>query len=165
MFGISFTEIAVIATVALIVVGPQKLPGMLRTLGQWVRKLRRLTTEVRQQTGIDDLLRQEGLQGGLTELRSLVRGGGGYTPPPYRPPVNDPYQERVEIDRTREYPPEGPDAYGALPDDLVVDDGEEPAPPAQAAADAHPAPPAEPAADARPAPVPAAPKHPSTSEP
>jgi len=45
VFGISFTEIAVIATVALIVVGPQKLPDMLRTLGQWVRKLRRLTTE------------------------------------------------------------------------------------------------------------------------
>ena len=53
MFGISLSEITLIAVVALIVVGPQKLPGMLRTLGQWVGRIRRLTTEVRAQTAIE----------------------------------------------------------------------------------------------------------------
>jgi sec-independent protein translocase protein TatB len=122
VFGISLTEVALIAMVALVVVGPQKLPGMLRTLGQWVRKLRRLTTEVRQQTGIDDILREEGIHGGLTELRGLLRGGGGYAPAYRPPPMINPYSDDVEIDRTREYPPEGVDAYGALPDDLVADE-------------------------------------------
>jgi hypothetical protein len=32
---------------------------------------------------------------------------------------SDPYKESSGVDETREYPPEGPDAYAALPDDLV----------------------------------------------
>ena len=122
MFGISLTELAAIAVVTLIVVGPQKLPKMLKTLGEWMGKLRRLTTEVRAQTGIDDILRQEGIDGGLGELRSILRGDlsgvgrGGTRGAQVR---DDPYSEAIELDRTREYPPEGADAAGALADDLV----------------------------------------------
>lgn len=124
MFGISLTELAMIAVVTLIVVGPQKLPKMLRTVGEWLGKLRRLTTEVRAQTGIDDILRQEGIDGGLSELRSIMRGDlSGVGRNMSRRPVipDDPYPETIAIDKTREYPPEGPDAAGALPDDLVDD--------------------------------------------
>jgi sec-independent protein translocase protein TatB len=120
VFGLSFGELIVVCVVALVAVGPQKLPGMLRTLGQWVRKLRTLTTEVRHQTGIDQLLREEGLHGGLNELRGILRGNQ-YTPPPRtapRTPAEDPYAN-IDADATREYPPEGADAYGALPDDLI----------------------------------------------
>lgn len=136
MFGVSLTELALIAVVTLIVVGPQKLPRMLRTLGEWLGKLRRLTTEVRAQTGIDDILRQEGIDGGLGELRSILRGdlsGVGRTMP--RRPViqDDPYPDAIELDHSREYPPEGADAAGALPDDLVDESSEpEPAPAAKA---------------------------------
>jgi sec-independent protein translocase protein TatB len=129
VFGISFTELVVIAIVTLLVVGPQKLPRMLRTLGDWVAKLRRMTTQVRAQTGIDEILRQEGIDGGIAELRSILRGDLGAT---LRGPgmrnreaVEDPYRT-VEDDRLREYPPEGPDAYGALPDDLVEPAADEP---------------------------------------
>ena len=73
MFGISFTELLVILVVGLIVLGPQKLPGLFRSLGQWIAQLRRLTTEVRVQSGIDEILRAEGLQGGLSELRGMMR--------------------------------------------------------------------------------------------
>ncbi|HMJ13850.1 MAG TPA: Sec-independent protein translocase protein TatB [Polyangiaceae bacterium] len=122
MFGISFTEMLVIGLVALVVVGPQKLPKMLRSLGEWIAKLRRITTEVRAQTGIDDILRAEGLSGGLNELRTLMRGDIIRRPaePAYQP-VQDPYREIVETDMTREYPPEGVDASGALPEDLLPD--------------------------------------------
>jgi sec-independent protein translocase protein TatB len=141
VFGLSFGELVVIGVVALVAVGPQKLPGMLRTLGEWARKLRILTHEMRTQSGIDDILRHEGIHGGLTELRGLMRGAHfqapAYTapapPPVVTPPTRDPY-ENLEIDATKEYPPEGPDAYGALPDDLL-DDGlpePEPAVPVQA---------------------------------
>ena len=116
MFGLSFSELVVIAIVTLVAVGPQKLPGHAQTLGKWLRRIRQMTTEVRVQTGIDDLLRAEGIQGGLNELRGLVRGQG----PVVTPRNDDPYQN-LEVDLTREYPPEGADAHGALPDDLVDD--------------------------------------------
>ena len=117
MFGVSFPEFIVLGTVALLVLGPDKLPGMLRTMGQWVAKVRRLTTEVRYQSGIDEVLRAEGFDGGLNELRSMMRGGApSHSPAPVRPP-----QPEVFVpDRTREYPSEGADAYGALPEDLVA---------------------------------------------
>jgi sec-independent protein translocase protein TatB len=135
VFGVSFTELAVIVLVTLVVVGPHKLPGMLRTAGEWARKVRRLTTEVRAQTGIDDILRAEGIDGGLNELRSMMRGDFGSVArdrvrtASYEPKPEDPYREAVETDTSREYPPEGVDAQGVLADDLV--DEEALAPPAQ----------------------------------
>jgi sec-independent protein translocase protein TatB len=127
VFGISFTELALILVVALVVLGPQRLPDMLRTVGLWIHKVRRMTTEVRQQTGIDDLLRQEGFEGGLSELRSLLRGDPRALIPPgegARPTgENNPYWTAPTFDKSREQPVEGPDAQGAIPDDLVDVDG------------------------------------------
>jgi sec-independent protein translocase protein TatB len=143
VFGFSFTELALTAIVALLVVGPKKLPQMLRTLGTWVRKVRQMTTEVRAQTGIDSILREEGLEGGIAELRSLVRGDLVALARERRAAADvpdDPYPEAMETDRTREYPPEGVDAAGALPDDLVDDPVPEPLP----------SPPAPPVLEARP---------------
>lgn len=122
MFGVDLAELAVIALVALVFVGPQKLPKMLRTMGEWIRKIREMTTAVRAQTGIDDILRAEGIEGGLAELRSLARGDLGAlarSRAHAEEPADDPYAQAEDIDRTREYPPEGVDAAGALPDDLV----------------------------------------------
>ncbi len=134
MFGFSFGELLVICVVALIAVGPKKLPAMLQTLGQWLRKIRNLTVEVRHQTGIDDLLRSEGMTGGLSELRGLLRGHHGVSfeaqaqPQPQPTPhatIEDPYAH-VEIDVSREYPHEGADSYGALPDDLIDEEAPKP---------------------------------------
>ena len=113
-----------LGTVALLVLGPDKLPGMLRTLGQWLAKLRKLTTEVRYQSGIDDVLRSEGLDGGLNELRSLMRGGIGGSMLSHATAATTPQASRASFDhfmpdKSREYPVEGVDAYGALPEDLV----------------------------------------------
>jgi sec-independent protein translocase protein TatB len=135
VFGFSFGEFVMICVVALVFVGPQKLPGVLRTMGQWIRKARSMVHDMRAQSGIDDLLRAEGFHGGINELRSLMRGAHApaYDPPPPMPepdpsprapePTPSPYYREpmfgfVDIDLTKEYPPEGPDAYGALPDDL-----------------------------------------------
>jgi sec-independent protein translocase protein TatB len=143
VFGFSFSELLMICVVALIAVGPKKLPGMLHSLGQFLRKMRNMTNDVRNQTGIDQLLRAEGLHGGLNELRGLLRVNHGLSfDPPHVPtpviseptssepnvptpivhaPIDDPYAH-IDIDSTREYPPEGADAYGALPDDLLGDE-------------------------------------------
>ena len=133
MFGISLSEVALIAVIALIVVGPQKLPAMSRSRGEWARKIRNMTSQVRAQTGIDEILRQEGIDGGIAELRDLVRGDlsaltRGRTHVPEAMPALDPYESAVELDRTREYPLEGPDAGGALADDLWDEPEPEPEP-------------------------------------
>jgi len=49
MFDISWTEFLLIGVVALIVIGPKELPGVLRTLGQWTRKVRSMAAEFQNQ--------------------------------------------------------------------------------------------------------------------
>lgn len=73
MFGLSLAEIAVLAVVGLVVVGPRKLPALMRQAGMWVGKLRRMSVELRSQSGIDDLIRQEGLEREIAQLRNLSR--------------------------------------------------------------------------------------------
>ena len=45
MFDIGWGELLLIGIVALIAIGPKELPGALRTLGQWMGKLRRMAAE------------------------------------------------------------------------------------------------------------------------
>jgi sec-independent protein translocase protein TatB len=45
MFDVSWTELVVVGVVALIAIGPKELPGALRTLGQWMGKIRRMAAE------------------------------------------------------------------------------------------------------------------------
>jgi len=45
MFDIGWSELALIAVVALVAIGPKELPGVLRTAGQWVGKVRRMASE------------------------------------------------------------------------------------------------------------------------
>src|SRR5262249_13856303 len=45
MFDIGWSELLVIAVVALVVIGPKELPGVLRSVGQWAGKIRRMAAE------------------------------------------------------------------------------------------------------------------------
>ena len=45
MFDIGWSELVVIAVVALIAIGPKELPGVLRMVGQWIGKARRMAAE------------------------------------------------------------------------------------------------------------------------
>ena len=56
MFDLGWSELAVVALVALIVVGPRELPEVLRTIGKWVRKARSMAREF--QTSVDDMVRE-----------------------------------------------------------------------------------------------------------
>jgi sec-independent protein translocase protein TatB len=49
MFDISWTEFLLIGIVALIVIGPKELPGVMRTMGQWTRKLRSMASDFQHQ--------------------------------------------------------------------------------------------------------------------
>jgi sec-independent protein translocase protein TatB len=45
MFDIGWSELVVIGVVALVVIGPKELPTVLRTVGQWMTKIRRMASE------------------------------------------------------------------------------------------------------------------------
>ena len=63
-----------VIVVALVVIGPKDLPKMLRKLGQQAGKLRRMASELRAQSDIDEALRTEGLADDIAEIRKLARG-------------------------------------------------------------------------------------------
>src|SRR5215831_18734336 len=45
MFDIGWSEFVLIAVVALIAIGPKELPGVLRMVGQWMGKARKMAAE------------------------------------------------------------------------------------------------------------------------
>ena len=47
MFEVGFTELVMIALVALLVVGPERLPELVRTTGRWIGRFKRIAGEVR----------------------------------------------------------------------------------------------------------------------
>jgi sec-independent protein translocase protein TatB len=49
MFDVGWSELLLIGIVALIAIGPKELPGALRTLGQWMGKVRRMASEFQSQ--------------------------------------------------------------------------------------------------------------------
>ncbi len=48
MFGMSFVELSIVAVLALLLLGPDQLPGVARTLGKTLRELRRATDDLKQ---------------------------------------------------------------------------------------------------------------------
>jgi sec-independent protein translocase protein TatB len=56
MFGIGWTELLIIAIVAIVVVGPKDLPRLMRTFGHYAGKLRRMANEFKQQ--VDEAMRE-----------------------------------------------------------------------------------------------------------
>jgi sec-independent protein translocase protein TatB len=81
MFDIGWGELLVIGIVALVAIGPKELPGVLRTVGQWTGKLRRMATEFQNQfheamreAELADLKKQ------VDEMTSEVRGYGSFDP-------------------------------------------------------------------------------------
>ena len=63
MFDVGFWELAIIAVIALLVIGPERLPKAARTAGLWVGRARRMVTDVK--ADIDREIRE----GDLAELK------------------------------------------------------------------------------------------------
>ncbi|WP_394561352.1 Sec-independent protein translocase protein TatB [Aquipseudomonas alcaligenes] len=62
MFDIGFSELLLVGLVALIVFGPERLPGAARTAGLWIGRLKRsfsaIKAEVEREMGADEIRRQ-----------------------------------------------------------------------------------------------------------
>jgi sec-independent protein translocase protein TatB len=137
MFDISWSELLLIAVVALVFIGPKELPSVLRTVGQWTGKIRRMASEFQDQ--FREALREAevaDLKKDIDEATSGLKSS------------LDPF---AGINESTEWKPSEPTAIASTSS----------APPA---ADAPPAPPAEaieptaaPTAPVEPAPAPAEP--------
>ena len=66
MFDFAWSELAVIAVVALVVIGPKDLPRVMRTVGIWVGKARAIAREF--QSSLDQMMREAELD----EMRKQV---------------------------------------------------------------------------------------------
>jgi sec-independent protein translocase protein TatB len=62
MFGIGFWEMLMIAGLVLVAVGPERLPGMIKTVARLYRQARRAAMDIRESTGIDEVLRNDELK-------------------------------------------------------------------------------------------------------
>jgi len=81
MFDIGWSELVVIAVVALIAIGPKELPGVLRMVGQWMGKARKMAAEFQGQ--FQEAMREAemaDLKKSFDEVREAASGltsGGG----------------------------------------------------------------------------------------
>lgn len=60
MFGFDSAEIAIIAVLALVFIGPKELPRVMRTVGYWVGRVRGMARHFT--AGIEDMVRQAELE-------------------------------------------------------------------------------------------------------
>ena len=62
MFDIGFTELLLVGIVALVVLGPERLPGAVRTASLWIGRIKRsfsaIKAEVEREIGADEIRRQ-----------------------------------------------------------------------------------------------------------
>jgi sec-independent protein translocase protein TatB len=115
--GFSFGELVFIALLALIVIGPKDLPKILRTAGRTIGQIKRVVSDVRRETGLDEVLR-----GDFQDLERLADHIENMEGDQKKGPeqLELPNIENEKIRREREYPVIGPDAYGMLPEDAMV---------------------------------------------
>lgn len=73
MFDIGFFELVVIAVLGLLVLGPQRLPQAVRTLGLYLGRIRKMVSGIQQE--VNEQLQLEEMRERLAEHEKKVRSG------------------------------------------------------------------------------------------
>jgi len=89
MFDIGFWELAIISIVALLVMGPEKLPGLLRDVSRWARMIRQYAGQARSELEREFTLDQDrDLSSRISELDDLVKNAPDRTPVQEKDPAD-----------------------------------------------------------------------------
>jgi sec-independent protein translocase protein TatB len=78
MFDISWTEFLLIGVVALVVIGPKELPGVMRTIGQYTRKIRGMATDFQNQ--FQEAMREAEMADLKKQVDDMASGIKSYDP-------------------------------------------------------------------------------------
>ncbi len=77
MFDIGFPELLLSALVGLLVIGPERLPEALRTLGLWLGRMRRsfhsVKAEIEKEIGMDEVRKQLHNESVMEEMKRIER--------------------------------------------------------------------------------------------
>lgn len=73
MFGLGFGEMVVIALLAIVVVGPSRLPTLFKTVGGAMRQLRQASRDIRSSVGLDELIDLDPRQPVRPATRTVAR--------------------------------------------------------------------------------------------
>ena len=76
MFEVGFTEIILIVGLALLVLGPEKLPGLVNKIGRWTGRARSMARQLRTQLEHEVTLEE------LAKSRPMQAGPASSSPPP-----------------------------------------------------------------------------------
>lgn len=125
MFDPGFFELILICVVALLVLGPDKLPGAIKTLGLWIGRLRRsfnnIKREIEQEVGADEIrrqLRNEAIMEKFNSTRNQVKES-----------IDAIKQEADSVkdglDLTKEFPSGGDESRAPAPAGTTSDGDEE----------------------------------------
>ena len=98
MFDIGWSELLLIGVVALIAIGPKELPGALRTLGQWMAKVRRMASEFQNQ--FHEAMREAELADLKKEVDEMATKAQSYA---HFDPIDD---IRKDIEKAASPPPD-----------------------------------------------------------
>lgn len=72
MIDIGWSEMAVVALIALLILGPKELPQAMRMVARWVKKLRGMTRDV--QSGFDQMIRDAELEDAKKAVQGVSTG-------------------------------------------------------------------------------------------
>ena len=81
MFDIGFPELLLVSVVALLVLGPERLPEALRTLGLWLGRMRRsfsrVKVEIEREIGMDEVRRQLHNEAIMEQMKQIEQDARG----------------------------------------------------------------------------------------
>lgn len=113
MFGLSFTEVVIIAILALVLLGPEQLPTAARTAGKWMREFRRATEDLKDQIETEISLDDRKARPSLVPPVPAMPVPGQAGPPPVATAQNVPGLEAALVEPNQ---PEPPPAAAAAPE-------------------------------------------------
>lgn len=108
--NIDTTEILLIVLVTLLVIGPERMPEVLRTLGLWVGRISRsfaaMKVEIEQEIGMDDVRRQLHNESVMAQMKKIEDEVNHSIHPPAADPSADPSAETAEVTKATDDTPQ-----------------------------------------------------------